>query len=120
MKNLYLDPATNDLALKNFNLRFTSTNTEWLSQRIENEFKFFAGEWFAEQTRGIDHYGKVLIKQVNLNEVTSLYLNHLKNIEGVEEVISFEADYIGNTRTYNVSFVVLSTEGEVVENNFIL
>jgi len=120
MKNLYFDPTTNDLTLKNFNLRLTENNTEWLSQRIENEFRFFYGEWFAEQTRGIDHYGKVLKKKVDIDEVHSLYLNILKNIVGVNKVQKFEIDYIGKTRTFTINFIVISDEGEAVENEFVL
>ena len=117
MKNLYLD-NTHDLATENFNLRLTSNETEWLSQRIENEFKLFSEEWFADYTIGMDHFGKVLKKKVDIDEVNSFYLNKLKNITGVQEVVSFVVDYIGETRTYQVDFVVLSDEGEVVENAF--
>lgn len=117
MKNLYLN-NTNDLELKNFNLRVTETYTEWLSQRIENEFKFFSGEWFADQTRGIDYYGKILIKRVDIDEVSALFLDLLRNIDGVEEVLSFDIDYVGESRTYQFNFIVRSDEGTTIESNF--
>jgi hypothetical protein len=117
MKNLYLNNE-NDLVLKNFNLRVTETYTEWLSQRIENEFKFFAGEWFADQTRGIDYYGKILIKRVDIDQVSALFLEVLKNIQGVEEVLSFSANYIGESRTYQFDFVIRSDEGTNIESSF--
>ncbi|MGD8707104.1 MAG: hypothetical protein PVI88_00285 [Nitrosopumilaceae archaeon] len=117
MKNLYLNKETSDLELKNFNLRLTENNTEWLSQRIENEFKFFYGEWFAEQTRGLDHFGKVLKKQVDVDQVYALYYDFLKNITGVSSIESFEVDYVRETRTYTINFVVISEENETVEGS---
>lgn len=120
MKNLYIDPTTKDICLKNFNLRFTSGNVEWLSQRIENEFKFFYGEWFADQTRGLEHFQKVLKKKVDINEVYSYYLNVLKNIVGVKSVENFEMDYVGNTRTLLINFAVISEDDETIERSFSL
>jgi hypothetical protein len=100
-------------------LKLTSNNTEWLSQRIENEFKLFAEEWFADYTLGMEHYGKTLKKKVDIDDVTSLYFNKLKNITGVQEVISFEVDYVGQTRKLTIDFVVMSDEGNIVENSFV-
>ena len=43
MKNLYIDPDTNDITLSNYNLRVTTTITEFLSQKIENVLKTISG-----------------------------------------------------------------------------
>ena len=113
-KNLYLNPLTFDLTVENFNLKLTSTYSEWLSQSIETEY----GEWFANQELGFPYYTKILGKGVDTDEITSLFLNKLKNHEGVKSISSFTIDYDNATRIYTLDFIVISTEGKIVNGGF--
>ena len=56
MKNLYIDPDTNDIALSAYNLRVTKNTTEFLSQKIENVLKTIAGEVFANEFLGLPYF----------------------------------------------------------------
>ena len=114
MKNLYLDPLTNDLAVENFQLKLTSNYSEWLAQRLENKLKFFLGEWFANIELGVPYYQSILKKQADINSVTSIFLNVIKKDKGVQKVISFNAEYDNSLRKYALTFSVLSNENEVV------
>ena len=118
LKNLYLNPTTHDLEVQNFQLRETSNITEWLSQKIENRFKTFKGELFTDYTIGFPYFQKVLKKHKNLNEVTSLFKNYLKKIEGVSSIIKFEVEFDNANRKFNVTFEVKATTGEIVEGSF--
>ena len=121
-KNLYLDTATGDLVIENFNLKLTTNKSEWLSQSIENEFKTFYQEWFANQTIGIMYYEKILGKNVDNDEVNSIYLNRLKAREDIEEVIEFNIEYDNSIRKYYISFIVIMKlddgETETVQSQF--
>jgi hypothetical protein len=110
VKNLFLDPLTGDLSLRNFNIRFTESQTEWLSQKLENKLKTIFGEWFANQFLGIEYFQKILKKQANLDEVGTLFKTQIKNTQGVSKILQFSIDYERNTRKYIVNFEVLSVE----------
>jgi len=114
-KNLYLDSTTYDLTTQNFQLRLTSNISEWLSQKIHNQFGTFLGEFFADYTIGFPYFQKVLKKQKNLNEITSLFRDYLKKIDGVSSIISFEVEFDNANRIFTVTWEVKSTSGETVD-----
>jgi len=110
MKNLYLNSLTGDIDIKNFNLRFTESQTEWLSQKLKNKLKTFFGEWFVNQTLGIEYFQKILKKQVNLNQVGTILKKEIKNTNGVNKIINFKVDYDRNLRKFIVDFEILTIE----------
>ena len=117
-KNLYLDTTAYDLTTQNFQLRVTSNTTEWLSQKIENQFKTFLGEYFADYTIGFPYFQKVLKKHKNINEVTSLFRNYLKGITGVSSIISFSVEFDNETRTFTVTWEVKAETDDIIEGSF--
>jgi hypothetical protein len=115
-KNFYLSPLTKDLTVEDYQLKLTSTKSEWLSQSIENEFKTFFGEWFVNQTLGLPYYEKILGKGVDVDEINSIYINRLKAREEIEQILEFVVTYDENIRKYNISFIVLIIDnGESVQ-----
>jgi len=117
-KNLYLDPLTYDLSTQNHQLRLTSNVTEYMSQKIENNFKTFLGEWFANYTLGFPYFQKVLKKHKNHNLVTTLFRNYLKAIPGVSSIINFEVEFVNAERKFNVTWEVKLDSGEIVNGAF--
>jgi hypothetical protein len=115
-KNLYLDPSTYDLVLDgSFNLRVTTTFTEWLSQKLENRLKTFEGEWFANYLIGIPFIGTILVKNPNITQVNAIFKDEILSTEGVKEIIKFEVTFDTSTRKYIISDLqVRSTEGDIV------
>ena len=117
-RNLYIDNTTQDLVINQaYNLKFTSTYGEWLSQKLEARLKTFLGEWFINQEIGIPYFQRILKKQVDLNDVNTLLQNYIKDTTGVEEILKFETDYAGTDRTYIIEFEVRATSGEIVEGS---
>ena len=118
MRNLSLDTTTYDLAVGlDYNLTFTTTDSEFAAQKIGNKLRTFLGEWFLDRDLGIPFYDRILIKQADLNDVNNLFLMAIKSVEEVEEVISFETDFNGSTREYTINFTVKITTGETVEGS---
>lgn len=115
-KNLYLDPGTYDLVLDgSFNLRVTTTFTEWLSQKLENRLKTFEREWFANDRIGIPFIGTILVKNPNITQVNAIFKDEILSTEGVKEIIKFEVTFDTSIRKYIISDLqVRSTEGDIV------
>lgn len=105
-KNLYLDTATYDLTLTNFQLRLTTTLTEYMAQKIENVLSTFAGEWFLDEDIGLPYFDRILVKGPNLGDVRNIFLVAITDIPEVEEVIEFDTTFTASTRSYTVSFKV--------------
>lgn len=115
MKNLYVDPITHDLTLIERNLRLTTTTTEWLSAKIEAHLKRYQGEWFLNNSSGIPYIQDIFTKDINIADVTAILSEEIRSIDGVEDLVSFEAVYNAGTRLYNYTFTVIASSGETVE-----
>ena len=125
MKNLYLGEITKDLDLTaDKNLRLTDNNTEFISQKIENRFLVFLGEWFLDFTLGIpylaidninrdDNTQNILVKNPDLNFINGIYLTELTEIndetELIENIISFDAEFDSANRKYSLDFKIQIT-----------
>jgi hypothetical protein len=128
MKNLYLDPLTNDLAVQNYQLRLTTDMTEWLSQKIENRLKLVLGEWFVNQSLGLPYFDKILKKNADIVLVNSIFLKTIKDtkitfagqVYGVKRILDFTVDYDNSARKYTLDFRVLSTEEDIIEGGLVV
>ena len=111
MKNLYLDTLNYDLTVQDFNLRFTSDLTEYVSQKIENVLSTFTNEWFLDDTIGIPYYDRILIKQADINDVNNIILTAINGITEIIEVLSFDVSFDSATRTYSMDFKIVASDG---------
>jgi stringent starvation protein B len=113
-KNLKLNETTGDLKITNNNLTFTSNFEENLAQKITTNLKTFFEEWFLDRTIGIPYFTDVFGKQ-KASDVNAIMINAITNIDGVNKIIEFTADFNGNNRTYKIEELVIeSTQGETV------
>lgn len=120
MRNLYIDPATGDITTTvQGNLRLTTTLSEYVSQKIENNLKTFKEEWFLNPDLGLPYFNRILIKNADLDDINTLFSAEISKITEVEEIISFETDYDNVKRKYFITYQVRITgetdplEGEV-------
>jgi len=124
-KNLYLETTGDkDITTINNNLRFTENIVELVSQKIENKFLFFKGEWFLNYELGLPYFEEegesknILGKNPNLNYLNSLSLAEINSIEEIEKVNEFILDLDNSTRTLTINFSVqafdTTIEGEII------
>lgn len=128
-KNLYLDLVTKDLSLTDTkNLRLTDTDSEFVSQKIENKFLFAFGEWFLNQEIGIPYLAEdnndrdsntknILVKNPDLNFINSLYKTELKTMQTdgeIQDIISFNSVFDAANRRFVLNFSVKLNNGEIV------
>ena len=115
-RSIYLDPVTKDLALTSTkNLRLTTTNGEYVAQKIETVLSFFLGEWFLDYTEGTPYFESIFKKNPDLNLVNTALRNRIVNkIEEVEEIIKFETEFDTSLRQYSLDLEVRSITGDIV------
>jgi len=126
--NFYQDLVTKDLVIENNNFKLTAGNTEFISQKIENEFLFFLGEYWLDVSQGIpyrsienkdrDNPTKniVGIKNPDINYINSVFVLALSGIEGIDQIIDLTSNYNNINRKLLINYTVRITTGEIIVN----
>lgn len=107
--DLALNTTTGDLDLTQGGHMLTGNDAT--RQRITRRLRKILGEWVLDIRVGIDYFGQIFVKNLNINVVRSMYLRCLKETAGVGSVDSIQLT--GNTnRELLVSFIVTTITGE--------
>jgi hypothetical protein len=105
-------PTYKDLKLVNGDVA-TVTGTQGILQNILQTLSIWLGEWFMDNTIGVDYFGTVFAKNPDQRRINALFINQILSVAGVQTLISysFQADYL--TRKLNISFSAQTTQGIV-------
>lgn len=114
---LYLDTTNKDLVIEDYNLKMTTTDGEYIAQKIENLLLFFKGEWFLNEDLGLPYYDDILIKNPDLNLVTNLFKSEVLSIEEIKSIKKFEVNYNNSTRILSINWTVISSSGDTITGN---
>lgn len=115
-KSILIDTNTDDIYISETGkLYFTRDNQEYVSQKIKNKVSVFLGEWWLDVTEGLPYRETILIKNPDLNLVTSTFVRAIGSVEEVEEILSFSASFDTSLREYKIEFRVKTTEQEIIE-----
>lgn len=109
-KELYLDPATWDVA---FPIQFI-TGPDAVLQRVKVRFRFFLGEWFLDQRLGIPYYRDILIKNPDILLITTIFRRVLTTTPGVARVATFKAQLLTTERKLLCDFVAFLSDGSKI------
>lgn len=112
MFDLYIDPATGDLAYQNGGLLLIKDTNKRVRQELETTLRAFRGEWFNNvQFGGInrDYIGRVGITKL---EVDAWYRSVILANPEVLELVFFESIFNRFSRQYDLEFVVRTKKGE--------
>lgn len=89
------------------------TDADYVAQRIQTRLLTQLGEWFLDTSIGVDWYGSIFVKPVNLVLVEAILKQTIINTPDVNALLSFESDFEVDTRQYNVVFTVDTVYGPV-------
>ncbi len=114
MKDFLLEIGKDNYNLQiiDFDFAFTSNLSEYVAQKLKIILKIFTGEWYLNNTIGIDYYGKVLVKNPNLGEIEDIYKIKILSVEGTDEITAFNLTFNTAIRQLIVIFTVTLTNGE--------
>lgn len=112
MSSFQLDPTTGDLLITNNSLTLT-TGIEAIRQHMQCRFRLFLGEWFLDTTLGVPWFRDILIKRPAFVVVREILKKVILETPGVLEILKFEFDFVGQTRTAKLVFAALTTEGVI-------
>lgn len=117
----FLETEDRDFALFEGNLVLVR-DARAISQRVENRFRFFLGEWFLDLREGVPYFTQILIKGPDINIVRQIFSRVVTTTPGMGDLLSFDMEYDPTTRTLTYQWVGVTDTGDPVtgDNAFIV
>ena len=98
-------------------LAVTQTFEDLVADRLRTRLRTFLGENFLDRESGVPYFEEILIKNPDETRVRNLLLAAASSVEGVDQVLSFNAEFDAASRTFSVNFKVVAggvvVEGEI-------
>lgn len=113
---LYQDPSTYDLTWEGGKFKLATDVATEASQRIVSALNTQKGEWDLDTEFGVDYHGIIWVKAI-ADGVKNAHLQQqiLRAAGTGSEIVSFNAQYDGQTRTLAVQCVVKLNDGTIIE-----
>lgn len=99
MPDWKLDPITGDVT----NALTNDATGETTAQLVRCRLHMFLGEWFLDNTIGVDYIGKVFIKSPNLGQIAALLRGAILGTPGVLSLLSYSQSLNTATRKLTVT-----------------
>ena len=111
--------ALRQLSSGNYDIAFDSTGqitfvTEksYVAQRVTTRLQLFLGEWFLDTSQGVDWWGSILTKPFNPIIAEGLIKATILNTPDVTDLLTFEATFSSDIRTYDINCSIDTIYGE--------
>lgn len=110
--DILLDTLVHDIMFDNSDIPLT-TNTirDDVAQRLKIRLATYLGEWFLNSDVGMPYYQSIFKKGVTKASVDILFQAAILEEEGVTSIVEFNSSLDVSTRTYTLSFRVMTTDG---------
>lgn len=82
-----------------------------IRQHMTIRFQIFLGEWFLDVRIGVPWFRDILIKNPSFNVVQEILKDVILNTPGALQIITFDFDYVNNSREVSLEFSALTTDG---------
>lgn len=110
---LAIDPATNDLFLRQNGELAIVRNAEAVGQHVRQRLKTFEGEWFLDTTAGVPWLDQVLGRQYDPALAEAIIKAEILDTDGVTEITSFSVRFDRQTRKLDAYSITIMTEYDV-------
>lgn len=101
---------THDIAFVNGAATVTEDLKQSVAQRLKVKLSTFKGEWFADQSVGIDYFGSIFGKRRRKETVDLIMQTAILEDPDVIRIISFSSEITAN-RAYEMTFKAQVTGG---------
>lgn len=88
---------------------------EDLRQRIIERMRFFLGEWYQEQRKGVPWFGEVLLRPGDLGIAANVMSQGIATLQGLAEVIAVDLALEQSTRTLSANVHVRAEQGGLLD-----
>lgn len=109
--DLYIDPATDDIAHRNGLIRYTTSGNE-TAQRVITRIRRLKGEWFINTEVGMPYIQDILGKR-DINYFKLLLRKEILNTDGVQSINNFRLSFNSKTGLISV-YVEIKVNGQYI------
>lgn len=110
--DIKLDEDTGDISFTDGESTVTSIGAEDLAQRIRIRLNTFQGEWFMDNTLGIDWFNRVMGKNRSKMAVDALIQEAILEEPDALQIIAYSSS-ISSDRRFSCSFRVRTENGAI-------
>lgn len=89
------------------------SGNDQIAQNVLQTLGVFLGEWFLDNTIGLDYYGTVFIKNPNQAAINAMFISAVLGVPGVTSVLNFSSVVNLQARSIVVNFKLQTTQGIV-------
>ena len=111
-------PTQNDLQVVNNDLVLITGKPE-IAQHILQRLRFYLGEWFLDNTRGVPYYQQILVKNPDRGVIDAILQDTINQTPGVTTLTNFSSSFVAGTRQLSVNFRCQTTSGTVSYNGLL-
>ena len=105
-------PTYLDVSLSGGDL-VTVSGTAAILQNILQTLKTYYGEWFLDNTVGVDYFGTILVKNPNQGFINTALIGAILAVPGVTQLTNYNFSANSATRQLSVTFTAQTTSGIV-------
>ena len=109
MTGLYIDPATNDLALDASGALRMATGAEAIVQHARQRLLTHEGEWFLDTTAGLPWFAEIMGRAFDADVAEAIVKDEVAGTPGVLSIDGFSVSFDGPTRIMRVKSLRLTT-----------
>lgn len=109
--DLALSATTHDLVFSANGDLIIISNAEQVAQQIKCRLKFWLGEWFLDNRKGVPYLDSILIKNPAMQQIRSIFRAQITGIEGVSKLDNLTLDWDRKARVLTVNYAVTTSYG---------
>jgi hypothetical protein len=111
-RDLAIDLDTRELLVANGDLVLVRDGDS-IRQDLDVRLRFFAGEWFLDETAGIPYFERVLVKSPDPEQVRSVFRDAILDTEGIAALRQLDLSFDRRARALAIAWSADTDLGEL-------
>ncbi len=87
-----------------------------IAQCLKIALSIFLGEWFLDESIGIDYWNQVLVKDPNIPAIREMFSQEILKAPGIRSIISLDITLESSDRSATITYTVKSDEGLITDS----
>lgn len=116
--NFAIDDDTGDLQVVDGEVQIV-TDVEAVRQFLKQKLKTILNTHFLDLSLGLDYLGLVLVKNPNLDVITTIFVNEIVTTPGIISLDEFDMNFDTVNRELSLAFTAQTKDGEIQFNEAI-
>ena len=104
----------NDLVIENDDFVIIDGSAA-IAQHLTIRLQFFLGEWFLDTRIGIDYFGQVFSKGVDITAVNAIFKQTILTTPGIVSIQQYASDFDPGEREFSIDFQAKLSSGEILD-----